>query len=63
MRNRGGFRGPKGPRPSLLLNKMLDRKCKNVQNSNKIASNSLNMLEIVFWTIQNSIFSGGAWPG
>ena len=55
--------GPKGPRPSLLLNKMFDRECKNVQNSNKIASNSLKMLEIVFRTIQNSIFFGGAYPG
>ena len=51
--------GPKGPRPSLLLNEMFDRRCKNVQNSNKIASNSLQMLEIVFRTIQNSTFSGG----
>ena len=55
--------GPKEPRPSLLLNKMFDRKCKNVQNSNKIASNSLKMLEIVFWTIKNSTFSRGACPG
>ena len=55
--------GPKGPRPSLLLNKMFDRKCKNVQNSNKIASNSLQMLEIVFRMIQNSTFSGGTCPG
>ena len=50
--------GPKGPWPSLLLNKMSDRECKNVQNSNKIASNSLKMLEIVFQTVQNSTFSG-----
>ena len=55
--------GPKGPRPYLLLNKMIDGKCKNVQNSNKIASNSLKMLEIVFQTIQNSTFSGRAFPG
>ena len=60
---KGGFRGAKGPRPSLLLNKMFDRKCKNVQNSNKIASNSLKMLEIVFQTIQNSTFSRGACSG
>ena len=52
-----------GPRPSLLLNKIFGRKCKNVQNSNKISSNSLQMLEIVFRTIQNSTFSGGAFPG
>ena len=55
--------GPKVPQPSLLLNKMFDTECKNVQNSNKIASNSLKMLEIVFRTIQNSTFSGGACPG
>ena len=54
--------GPKGPRPSLLLNKIFDRKCRNIQNSNKIASNSLQMLKIVFRTIQNSTFSGGAFP-
>ena len=60
---RGGFRGSKGPRPSILLKKMFNRKCKNVQNSYKIASNSLKMLEIVFRTIQNSTFSGGAFHG
>ena len=43
--------GPMGLRPSLLLNKLFDRECKNVQNSNRIASNSLKMLEIVFWRI------------
>ena len=42
---------------------MFSRECKNVQNSNKIALNSLKMLEIVFRTIQNSTFSGGACPG
>ena len=56
--NRGGFGGPKGPRPSLLLNKMFDKKCKNVQNSNEIAPNSLKMLEIAFWTIQIQNFPG-----
>ena len=61
---RGGFSGgQKGPWPSLLLNKMFDRECKNVQNNKKIAPNSLKMLEIVFQTIQNSTFSGGACPG
>ena len=60
---RGGFRGPKGPRSSLLLNKMFDGECKNVQKSYKIASNSLKMLEIVFRTIKNSTFSGGVCPG
>ena len=53
--------GPNGPQPSLLLNKC--RKCKNFQNSNKIALNSFKMLEIVFWAIQNSTFSRGACPG
>ena len=54
--------GPKGPQPFLLLNKMFDRECKNVQNSSKIVSNSLKMLEMVFWMIHNLTFSGGACP-
>ena len=41
---------------------MFDGECKNVQNSNKIASNSIKMLEIIFLMIQNSTFSGGACP-